>query len=164
MSKAINTKPPNPAWWITKDGDEHCMRLFRRHYSHRTYADGRTVRLFAGPGQKIVLRTYECDAMFVWRKFLDKSGMQGVNCAIFRNESKWKASELIRQADAIADRCWPGEGHYTYVNAARIRSINPGFCFKSAGWKTYGETKSGLLILVRPAVWKAVNDEKETDS
>lgn len=85
--------------------------------------------------------------MFVWKKFIDASGQQGVNCSIFRNESKYKASLLIRQADAIANFCWPGERHYTYVDARRIRSKNPGCCFKAAGWKPCGNTKSGLLIL-----------------
>jgi hypothetical protein len=99
-----------PAWWLTKDGDEYCLALYRRHYSSHQYKDGRrddqSYRnrwLFVGPGQKIVLRTWEGDAMYVWRKFKDDSGQQGINCAVFRNESSHRASDLIRQADAIAD-------------------------------------------------------------
>lgn len=136
-------------WWLTKDGDEQCRRFYDRHYSRRVYRDGRTPKLFCGPGQKIVLRTWDCDALFVWRKFIDASGQQGINCAIFRNESAHQASELVRQADAIADHCWPGERHYTYVNAGLVRSVNPGCCFKRAGWKRCGKTKGGLLIFER---------------
>jgi hypothetical protein len=33
-------------------------------------------------------RTGDADALFVWRKFIDDSGQQGVNCAVFRNESR----------------------------------------------------------------------------
>jgi hypothetical protein len=142
---------PTPLWYLTKDGDVSCMALFRRHYSNRKYADGRTVKLFCGPGEKLVLRTKTADALFVWRKFFDASGQVGINCAIFRNESRVRASDLIRQADAVADFAWPGERHYTYVNAKRVRSSNPGFCFIAAGWNKCGFTKSGLLILERAA-------------
>lgn len=139
--------PQNPLWWVTRDGDEMCRLIYDRHYSKRNYRDGRKPKLFCGPGEKIVLRTWEADALFVWRKFIDASGQQGINCAVFRNESPHLASELIRQADAIADHCWPGERHYTYVNAGSIRSKNPGCCFKRAGWKCCGFTKGGLVIL-----------------
>ena len=140
-----------PLWYITKDGDEVCADLFSRHYSKYHYKDGRKPKLFCGPGFKIVLRTWEGDAMFVWKKFKDDSGQTGINCSIFRNESPHQSSELIRQADAIADFIWPSERHYTFVNATKVQSINPGYCFKLAGWKSCGYTKvNKLLILERP--------------
>lgn len=140
----------NPVWWITKDGDVSCRDLFERHYSCYHYRDGRKPKLFCGPGEKIVLRTAEADALFVWRKFKDASGQQGINCAIFRNEGKIRSSQLIRQADAIADFCWPSERHYTYVRAEAVRSKNPGYCFLAAGWRKCGYTKvNKLLILER---------------
>lgn len=142
-------KGMSPLWWITNDGDPICKRLYDSHYSSRQYSDGRKPKLFVGPGEKLVLRTWEGNAMFVWRRFKDASGQSGINCAVFRNESEHRASELVRQADTIADYCWPGVRHYTYVNAGRIRSINPGFCFKAAGWQTCGKTKGGLIILER---------------
>ena len=123
-------------WWLTKDGDEYCRDLYRRHYSSHRYADGRNEDrsnpnrwLFVGPGRKVVLRTWEGDAMWVWRKFINASGQRGINCAVFRNESRHLASRLVAEADAIADWLWPSERHYTYVNAKKIRSKNPGFCF-----------------------------------
>ena len=136
-----------PDWYITKDGDKTCLALYRRHYSS---AKGkRTAGQFVGPGEHIVLRTGDGDAFFVWRKFIDDSGQTGINCAAFRNEGPILSSDLIRQADAIADFCWPGERHYTYVNTAAVRSSNPGFCFVAAGWRRCGMTKNGLLILER---------------
>ena len=136
-----------PLWWLTKDGDRSCLEMYERHYSAYEYKDGRTRKLFCGPGEKIVLRTKFADALFVWRKFIDPSGQQGVNCAIFRNESPHLASDLLRQADAIADFCWPGERHYTYVNPQAIRPGRPGYCFECAGWSRCGRTKGGLLVL-----------------
>lgn len=123
--------------------------MYERHYSRRQYADGRRQIQFVGPGQKVVLRTRRGDAFFVWRKFIDDSGQQGVNCAAFRNESKVISSELVRQADAVADHIWPGERHYTFVRSEAVRSRNPGYCFLMAGWRRCGMTKSGLLILER---------------
>ena len=139
-----------PIWYITKDGDATLYELYRRHYSSSKNKRPK-IRQFVGPGQSIVLRTDTGDAGFVWRKFIDDSGQQGVNCAMFRNESEHLSSELIRQADAIADCCWPGERHYTYVNQEAVRSRNPGYCFIRAGWRRCGVTKRGLLILERPS-------------
>lgn len=139
----------DPLWYLTKDGDATCLKLYERHYSCYQYRDGRRRRLFVGPGEKIVLRTGDGDAFFVWRRFIDDSGQSGVNCAAFRNESEYRSSDLIRQADAIADHVWPGERHYTYVNSQAVRSSNPGFCFMAAGWRKCGVTKGGLLVLER---------------
>lgn len=141
-----------PLWWLTKDSDAACLALYERHYSARRYRDGRERRLFCGPGEKVVLRTWVGDACFVWRRFRDASGQTGVCCSFFRNESPHRSSELVAQADRIADCIWPGERHYTYVNAAKVRSTNPGYCFLCAGWRRVGYTKKGLVILERPSV------------
>lgn len=147
------TQPFIPLWWITKDADATCKALHERHYSHYHYRDGRKPKKFIGPGEYIALRTAAGDAVWVWRKFIDacidqRTGERqgGVNCAVFRNESTHRSSELIRQADAIADCVWPGLRHYTYVNPKAVRSSNPGFCYQCAGWKRCGVTKGGLLI------------------
>ena len=138
-----------PLWWLTKDGDLDCLALYERHYSAYHYADGRQRKLFVGPGEKIVLRTRGGDALFVWRNFIDDSGQDGINCAVFRNESAHRSSDLIRQADAIADCLWPDRRHYTFVRAQAVRSTNPGFCFQRAGWRRCGRTQGGLVILER---------------
>jgi hypothetical protein len=147
-----------PLWWITKDADAACRELYERHYSSSKSISTRQRRgskKFVGPGEYICLRTWEGNAFFVWRKFIDGSGQQGVNCAVFRNESPHRSSDLIRQADAIADHCWPSLRHYTYINAHRVRSTNPGFCFKAAGWTECGRTKGGLIILERQCLHRS---------
>lgn len=137
-----------PVWWLTRDGDRDCLKMYERHYSCYRYADGRKRKLFVGPGEKIVLRTFDGRAFFVWRKFIDDSGEAGVCCSAFRNEGEVKSSELIRQADAIADRCWPGERHYSFIDSQKVRSCNPGYCFLVAGWrKCKHRTKSGLIVI-----------------
>lgn len=139
-----------PLWWLTKDGDLDCLKLYERHYSAYEYKDKRERKLFVGPGEKVVLRTKAGDAMFVWRRFIDASGECGINCAVFRNESDYRSSDLIRQADSIADQLWACCRHYTYVNPEAIESTNPGFCFLAAGWERLTRrTGSGLMILER---------------
>tara|TARA_R100000734_G_scaffold18423_1_gene15362 strand:- start:4282 stop:4713 length:432 start_codon:yes stop_codon:yes gene_type:complete len=143
---------------LTSDGDEYCLELYERHYSCKTYADGRKRKLFVGPGEKLVLRTWKADAMFVWRKFVDDSGQKGINCAVFRNESQIQSSKLIQEADAIADAIWPNQRHYTFVNAQKIKSNNAGYCFKRAGWKVCGETKINKLIILHREVSNAMDN------
>jgi hypothetical protein len=138
-----------PLWWLTKDGDRDCLELYERHYSAYRYKDGRKRTQFVGPGEKVVLRTRDADALFVWRNFIDDSGQVGINCAIFRNEGAHRSSDLIRQADAIADALWPDSRHYTYVAPEKVASRNPGYCFIKAGWQRCGRTNTGLLILER---------------
>lgn len=139
-------------WIPILDGDEEARRFFDRHYSRKRYADGRQPKLFVGPGQKLVLTTPCRRALFVWRKFISGDGQQGINCAIFRNEGAGLSSDLIRDADTLADERWPGERHYTYVNQRRVLSRNPGYCFIAAGWQRCSMTKwNKLLILERTA-------------
>jgi hypothetical protein len=141
-------------WQVVKDGDAQAFDLYRRHYSFNDYQDGRRQNrkyrnrfLIAGPGQKLVL-LHTAGALFVWRKFIDKSGQEGVNCAVFRNESNILSSELILQAEKIAWRRWPEERLYTYVNSRKISSSNPGYCFQKAGWQKCGITKALKLIIL----------------
>ena len=139
-------------WIPVLDGNESARHLFDRHYSRYRYADGRKPKLFVGPGEKMVLSTPCAMALFVWRKFVCGDGQQGVNCMVFRNETDMRSSDLIMEADALADARWPGERHYTYVDAGKIRSTNPGYCFQRAGWRKCGITKwNKLVILERPA-------------
>lgn len=146
---------PLDVWVPIVDGDLHACAMFERHYSARKSIATRRARgtsLIAGPGFKLVLATPCRRALFVWRKFRSLDAQTGVNCSIFRNEGAGLSSDLIRAADALADRRWPGDRHYTYVDPAAVASRNPGFCFIAAGWRRCGVTKARrLLILEREA-------------
>lgn len=143
-------------WRQSRDGDPIALILHHRHYSRRRYADGRDPALFVGPGEKLVLLAHDDDALFIWRRFIDASGQSGVNCALFRNESGHLSSEMILDAETWAWERWPGERLYTYVNPARIRSVNPGYCFKCAGWRRCGTTRGRRPLVVlekHPVEW-----------
>ena len=135
-------------WRVVHDGDSVARELYHRHYSRYVYKDGRDPKKIVGPGEYIMLLTWDDKALFVWRKFRSMDNQEGVNCAIFRNEGKKLSSGLILEAERYAWEKWPGESRlYTYVNPKKIRSKNPGGCFKKAGWMMCGLTKGGLHIL-----------------
>lgn len=148
-------------WLPALDGDRRAVSLFERHYS--CDLNGRKRRgskLFVQPGEKMVLLTVECDALFVWvRNRVPRwDGQTGVNCAVFRNESPHLASELIREAADIAWQKWPGERLFTYVDAKRVRrKRDPGRCFVKAGWRKCGiSQKNQLLIFECLPEWQRV--------
>lgn len=145
-------------WIEKKDGDDSCRAIFERHYSKRVYADGRKPKQFVGPGVKKVLMLADGRALFAWRQHISDDGQTGINCAIFRNESEERASELIKQAVAIArDTWWPRERFYTYVDP---RKVPPtmfrgypvwGWCFYKAGWSYVTVGKGGKHVLALEA-------------
>jgi hypothetical protein len=109
------------------------------------------------PGQTIILLGPQ--AVFGWWRPAPQSGLSSMNgldgwtCTIFRNEGNLLSSELILDAEkAIREfgyDCGP-DGLLTYVWDSRIRSSNPGFCFKKAGWKRKGRSADGRKTLL----WK----------
>lgn len=143
-------------WIPVRDGDPMAYSIMRRHYSFRRYGDGRRKnpsnpnrRMFCGPGEKLVLITPSCDALFVWRKFIDDGGQRGINCAVFHNESRMLSSFLILEAEKLALVRWPDATRfYTYVNPRKVRSPNPGYCFKVAGWRYCGVTRATRLVIL----------------
>lgn len=137
-------------WTAVRDGDDVARALFDGHYSRSHYRDNRHPRLFVGPGEKTVLLTADLSALFVWRRFHDASGQQGVNCAVFRRlpTCSIQASALILDAERWAARRWPGQRLYTYVDAHKVQSPNPGYCFKQAGWQFCGITQRHQLHIL----------------
>lgn len=128
-----------------------------RHYSRRKPGSPQ----FMPPGQTIVLVSEDRLAVFGWWRPHPSSGIRAMNnldgwtCTIFRNESAILSSELILDAEsAIGEAgygCGP-DGLLTYVWDSKVRSINPGFCFKRAGWRTVGRSADGRKTLLQKRV------------
>lgn len=148
----MNAQPfllPAGLWTEVYDGNGTAFQLFRRHYSFsRSKRIPDTETRIAGPGEKMLLLNADATALFVWRKFISKDDQQGVNCAIFRNESGHLASDLIVEAMRLGWERWPGTRFYTYVNPRKVRSTNPGYCFMRAGWRKCGITKTRRLLVL----------------
>lgn len=138
-------------WIQIRDGGEVAFRLFKRHYTYRSWRqrNRKNGKRIAGPGERIILISKCGKALFIWRKEKYRlDDQQGVNCAVFRNESNILSSILIEQAVEIAKVRWPLERLYTFVNAKKIKSVNPGYCFKKAGFILSGITKARKLIIL----------------
>jgi hypothetical protein len=131
-------------------------RLADGHYSRRTIGSPQ----FMPPGQTLVLITSDELAVFGWWRpdpssgIVAMNGLDGWTCTIFRNTGPTLSSELILAAErellARYD-CGP-DGLLTYVWDSRVRSVNPGFCFKATGWKAIGRSADGRKTLLQKAL------------
>ena len=157
-------------WIGVHDGDARARAIYLRHYSAFRRKSHSVSPHFVGVGEKMVLLTLNADALFVWRytepgkapthnhpdmrrvrrgnKPSSYEVNSGVWCTIFRNEGNVLSSELIEEACQLAWQRWPGERLSTYVWDAKVKSVNPGFCFKKAGWRTCGRNKDGRLTIL----------------
>ncbi len=121
----------------------------------------------------MVLLTVDTRALFVWHHMMDPDERDalgidkrreqrgntpskycggkervGVMCSVFRNEGLVLSSTLILEAMDLAWQRWPGQRLFTYVWDAKVKSVNPGYCFKIAGWKVCGRNKDGRLTML----------------
>jgi hypothetical protein len=127
-----------------------------KHYSRQTPGS----RQFMPPGQTIVLvhevDIFHIDALWGWHRPHPKArvksmhGLDGWTCTIFRNESPILSSDLIFDAEeSLAHETCGPDGLLTYVWDEKIKSTNPGFCFKQAGYVAIGRSKDGKKTLLQ---------------
>ena len=134
----------------TNHFDGEMSTLADRHYSRRTVG----ARQFLYSGRKLVLRNAEGSVLFGWvypDPTMRMDGQKGYNCAIFRNESSRKASEIILEAEQMAFEKWGPNRLYTYIDPSKTETIIAlrdyrkwgiqqgerivGFSYRKAGWK-----------------------------
>ncbi|QNR65039.1 hypothetical protein IAQ67_13990 [Paenibacillus peoriae] len=147
MNQLMLDMPQYGPWLVTHKGDVSCRLLADRHYSRQTIGSPQ----FCRPGRNLVLRTAVGDAVWVTWSGIRDDGLQAWECTIFRNEAGLRSSDMIRAAITATLAEWgqpPQDGIITYVDRSKIRSINPGCCFRKAGWRRIGRSKHrGLLLL-----------------
>jgi hypothetical protein len=136
-------------WHLTRDGDPYVLAMYQRHYSAKTQSP--KIAQFVGPGRKLVLLTCDGKACFVWRLGINdiQPPQTGWLCTLFRNEGDLKSSDLIVDAVKVLHEREGQVRVWTLVNAKKVRSINPGCCFKKAGWKNVGTSKTGKMIFAK---------------
>ncbi len=119
--------------------------LADRHYSRQKIG----ARQFMPNGRKIVIRDWAGLIVFgwLWQEIRD-DGEPGYNCSIFRNEGPQRSSDVILECERIAIARWGVNRMFTYVRPSAITSVNPGYCFKCAGWKFVRTSKDGKLHLL----------------
>lgn len=139
-----------------------------RHYNRQSVGSTE----FVGPGRKIVLivPSETGTATALWVASHQAFRLDNFDCwtnNYFRNESKHKASTLIRQAVAATVAIWhqiPPDGLHSFVDPRKVAGVKRrgklihGFCFDRAGFELHPErTKVNKLlrwVLSREALLK----------
>jgi len=122
-------------WTVRNRFDVAAAALADRHYCRR-HASNQV----GGVGRVLVLVTPCERALWVtkWPKAGEPwDGLDAWRCSYFRNEGAGLSSELIVAAMALTEQMWgdpPADEWVTWVNRTQIASVNPGYCFKKAGW------------------------------
>jgi len=135
----LDLPDPSSPWQVRHHRDPAALALADRHYSRRRPGSGQV----GPPGRKLTLVT-PCERA-VWVSHwpyphLALDGLDAWRCSLFRNEAgadELLSSQFIHAAMALTARLWPGrpvDGWVTWVDATKVVSPNPGYCFKHAGW------------------------------
>ncbi len=134
------------ALYRTNKFDAEMAFMADKHYSRQTVGSNQ----FMPPGRTMVLRDFVGAVVLGWLSQEHRDdGELGYNCTIFRNESARKSSCIIREAVSRVYAEWGEDRVFTYIDPREIKSVNPGYCFKQAGWKFIRRTKSGLHLLAK---------------
>jgi hypothetical protein len=148
-------------WIITNKADDRPRLLADRHYSRQRPGHPMWTR----PGYNMILYAQQANgraAAFCWWRpkwevgipgTSRKDGLRCIECTLFRNETRFRSSDLIREATAIVmdwnrakDVEWP-DGLITGVNSqktagGRNPQSPPGHCFLMAGWEPFAHRGS----------------------
>lgn len=145
-------------WHLTNRSDPRAAAIADRHYNRQSHGS----RQFTPPGRVLVLVTEDYTALwctsFPYSQYVRHEWAGAWVCSCFRNESTQLSSELI--VEAVAATRWygmnidswncltpPDLGFITFVDTSKVKSTNPGCCYKKAGWRHVGQTKGGLVAL-----------------
>lgn len=144
-------------WQRVTKFDSRACALADRHYSRRKIGSPQ----FMPPGETIVLLSDDEQAVWGWWRPHPSSGIKAMNgldgwtCTIFRNESSCQSSKMILEAEHyllnLGVTIGP-DGLITYVWDKKVRSENPGCCFKKAGWEKTGRSADGKKTLLQKHV------------
>lgn len=140
-------------WVETTKADQRPRLLADRHYTRQNPGHPMWTR----PGWNQILYLEQANgraAVFCWWRpkweagipgTQRKDGLRAIECAIFRNETRFRSSDLIHDAVEMLRRWehandvdWP-DGLITWISSAKTvggRSALslPGHCFRMAGW------------------------------
>ena len=135
-------------WRLSDRFDPAALPLADRHYNRQKIGSPQ----FVPPGRCLVLLAADRTAVWAtswpYAQYVQHAWPGAWICSIFRNEGPRLSSEMILHAVAHT-RAWqpdaPVLGMVTFVNARKVRSANPGYCYLKAGFRKVGRTKGGLL-------------------
>ena len=137
-------------WQVRNRFSAAAAALADRHYSRRHSSNQ-----VGGVGRVLILVTPCERALWVTKWPLAEAPYDGLNayrCSYFRNEGAGLSSELIVAAMELTCERWgepPADGWVTWVNRSKVASVNPGYCFKQAGWWIDREYRHRELVRLR---------------
>lgn len=138
-------------WHLSHRADKRALPIADRHYNRQKPGSPQ----FVPPGRCLVLLTANADALWVtsypFAEYVKHAWAGAWICSMFRNESEYLSSALIKQAVA-ATRWYFGEpptlGMVTFVDPTKVRRKRDfGRCYRKAGFTEVGRTKGGLVAL-----------------
>ena len=137
-------------WHLSHRFDPRALPLANRHYNRQTPDSPQ----FVPPGRCLVLLTKNADALWVtsWPEFAQHEWVGAWMNSLFRNEGAGLSSELIIEAIAATRAHFgtpPSLGLVTFVDASKIRSTNPGCCYRKAGFARVGTTKKRERLVLQ---------------
>lgn len=117
----------------------------------------------------MVLLTEKADALWVtsypFAEYVRHEWAGAWVCSCFRNENQYNrknreghlSSHLINEAVAAtrwySEHVWrlpvPPQGFITFVDTSKVKSAQPGACYRAAGWQEVGYTKSNHLLALQ---------------
>lgn len=139
-------------WQMSHRADPEARVMADRHYSRQRVGAPQ----FVAPGSCLVLRA----PLALWvtlrqlPQYVRHAWAGAWVCSLFRNEGEGRSSTLIRQAIAASRAEFgdpPPDGMGTFCDATRVRhKRDVGRCFRRAGFRAVGQTRSGLVALQLP--------------
>ena len=136
-------------WRQSWRADPEARAIADRHYSRQNPNSAQ----FVPPGRCMVLVADTAVWVTSWpfAEYVKHDWPGAWMCSMFRNENpEVLSSELIRGAVAATRWYWPQIpelGMVTFVDAGRVASPNPGYCYLRAGFEPCGYTVGGLRAL-----------------
>lgn len=142
--------PGESPWLLSWRADPVVRALADRHYNRQKPGAAQ----FVPPGTCLVLKTRDGKAAWIatWPKpeFVHHEWAGAVMNNLFRNESDYRSSDLIRFGVAHTRATWPRVsedlGIVTFVDASKTEPKEvPGWRYRRAGWTHVGFTKEDGL-------------------
>lgn len=138
-------------WTLSHKFDRRALPLADRHYNRRKIGSPQ----FVPPGRSLVLLSENRDALWVssypFAEYVRHAWAGAWVCSLFRNESGYLSSELIREAVAITRSVWPAPelGMVSFINTEKTRrKRDPGRCYLRAGFRPAYCLKHAYLDLI----------------
>lgn len=137
-------------WHKSHRADRRALPIADRHYNRQKPGTPQ----FVPPGRCLVLLSEDARAVWVtswpFAQWVKHAWAGAWINSLFRNESDRLSSTLILEAIAATRYYWPDVpelGLITFVDASKIQSTNPGYCYLCARFQRVGHTKGGLVAL-----------------